>query len=309
MLSGIDPTSEQFLNAVSKIQARISRAEQQMSSGLRVTTASDAPASIADILQLTTDLSRNAQVSTNLGRVQPEVDTAESTLSSSISVLDSAMSIASQATGPLQNASTRTQLAGQVEALMEQMVAASNTVVDGRYIFSGDDDSQPSYALDLTMPTGVERLLTSQTVTKQIEDAAGTRFVVGRTAQEIFDPRDPADDDTPASGNVFAALASLRTALLANDSDGIVKSVPALQAASQHLNLEAGFYGATQNRIATASTQANSLKLSLTSELSDQRDTDYSAAIMDLTQGQTQLQATLAAQAQRPRKSLFDFLG
>ncbi len=308
MVNSLDTSSEQFLNAVAKIQARINRAEQQMSSGLRVTTASDAPGSIADILQLKTNLATNVQVQTNLGRVKTEVDTADTAISNAINLLDSAQTIASQATGPLQSADSRTQLAGQIEGLLEQMVGIANTTVDNHYIFSGDQDTDPTYQLNLADPSGVDRLITAQTVTKQVQDSTGATFTVARTAQDIFDVRDPADD-TPATGNVFAALASLRTALLANDLNGINTSMPALQAASQHLNLELGFYGATENRISTALNQANTINLSLTSELSDQRDTDYSSAIMELTQGQTQLQATLAAQAQRPRKSLFDYLG
>ena len=47
----------------------------------------------------------------------------------------------------------------------------------------------------------------------------------------------------------------------------------------------------------------------LQSQLSGIQDADEAAAITELTQAQTQLQAALSSRAALPKTSLFDFLG
>ena len=90
--------------------------------------------------------------------------------------------------------------------------------MQGRYVFGGDQDATPPYDVDLTAANGVARL-TNAPATRRVEDASGGSFAVTKSAQEIFDARNA--DDTLASDNVFAALNSLRTGLLANDTTQI----------------------------------------------------------------------------------------
>ena len=76
MISSLDPSGERFLLDVGRIQTAITRASQQVSSGLRVATPSDAPDQISGILQVHAGLERNAQILANLSRVQSETSTA-----------------------------------------------------------------------------------------------------------------------------------------------------------------------------------------------------------------------------------------
>jgi flagellar hook-associated protein 3 FlgL len=126
------------------------------------------------------------------------------------------------------------------------------------------------------------------------------------SANEIFDARNA--DDSPASGNVFEALQQLRLALANNDTEGIQGSLSALSAASEHLNGQLAFYGRSQNRVASWLDDAKAQEVSLRARLSEKADADPTHAITELTEGQTQLQAALAAQARMPRTSLFDVL-
>jgi len=43
MISGLDPVNEQFLASINSLQDRLNTAQLQLSSGLRVNKASDAP--------------------------------------------------------------------------------------------------------------------------------------------------------------------------------------------------------------------------------------------------------------------------
>ena len=306
MIQSLNPSAELFLANVDRIQSQINQAESEVSSGLKISQPSDAPDQLEGLMRIRADLARNTQVSTNLSEVKAETDTAEQSLSTATQLLDTVTSLGTQGANFTQTASSRQAMALQVQGILEQLVGLSNTTVQGRFVFSGDQDQSPSYDLNLANPNGVDRLLTTQ-ATRQVTDASGVSFTVGLTAQNIFDHRNP--DDTLAPDNVFAAVNSLRVALQSNDQVAITTALTGLSTADTYLNSQLSFYGSVQNRIQSAQTFAGQQSVQLQSALSQTQDADVTQAAVTLTQSQTQLQAALSAQAARPRTSLFDFLG
>jgi len=305
MIRNVDPSAERFLADLSRIQETAERAARQISSGLRVTAPSDAPDHVGDILQLRANLSRNTQILANLYRAKTEADTAEKSLGHSITLLDRAIVLASQGASTIVTPESRKIIAGEVQGLLEQLVADSQTVAEGRYIFSGDRDQELAYRLNLASPTGVDRLFQTQ-ASRRIEHPSGQTFQAAKTAQEIFDTRNP--DDTPASDNVFAAVNGLRLALEADDQAGIEASMAALRRASERLNIEQSFYGAVQNKIEAAIEFGGKNNVLLETELSARQDADLTAAALELERTSIHEQAALAARARLPRTSLLDYL-
>jgi flagellar hook-associated protein 3 FlgL len=306
MITNLDPESALFLADVNRIQQRISEATSQVSSGRKINVASDAPDQIDTLLQLRADEASNTQSQSNLTLAQTDAQSADSALGASILLMDRAVTLATQGATATSDATTRASLAQEVQSLQEQMVSYSQTQVAGRYIFSGDLDGSPSYQLDLNSPNGVDQLSNAAS-TAQIQNPAGGSFPASKTAQEIFDDQNP--DGTPAADNVFAALNTLRTALLNNDSDAIGGSLTNLQQASDHLNSMEAFYGTVEDRIQDATNFSGSYDTQLQTEISQTQDADVTAAATELTQGNTQLQAAYQARAQMPHTSLFQFLG
>jgi flagellar hook-associated protein 3 FlgL len=159
--------------------------------------------------------------------------------------------------------------------------------------------------VNLDNANGVDRLLTAP-ATRLIQDSNGVRFAVSKTAQDLFDHRNP--DDSIASDNVFAAVNNLRIALLNNDQPGTSAAAASLQQAQDYLSLQGTFYGAVQNRITNSLDMAQKFQLQWRSALSDEKDTDVAAATTELSQERLSQQAAMQAQASMPRNSLFDFL-
>jgi len=159
--------------------------------------------------------------------------------------------------------------------------------------------------VNLANANGVDRLLTAP-ATRLIQDSSGVVFAVSKTAQDLFDHRNP--DDSLAADNVFAAVNSLRVALLNNDQGGVAAAAASIQKAQDYLSLQGAFYGAVQNRITNALDIAQKFQLQWKAQLSNERDTDVAAAATDLTQEQLSQQAAMQAQSAIPRTTLFDFL-
>ena len=306
MISNLNPSSEAFLANMARVQRSIDEATLQTSSGKRVNVASDAPDELDTILQLRADEAHNSQIQSNLGVAQADANAADSALSSATQLMDRATVLAAQGANFTTDASGRQSIAGEVQSLLEQMVAVSNTTVQGWYIFGGDPGSTPPYAVDLTAANGVSRL-TNSAATQKVEDSAGGAFAVSQNAQDIFDARNP--DDTLAGNNVFAVLNNLRQGLLANNTSQITAASASLQTASDHLNTVQAFYGTVENRITNATNYCGTYDVRLKTELSQKEDADITTAALTITQGNTQLQAAFQMQAKMPRTTLFDFMG
>lgn len=301
MISSLKASDQQFLNQLNHISKRMTDAQRQISTGVRLASVADDPDQVSTLLNARANLSAASQIQANLGRVKGEVDAGEQALQSAVQLFERVRTLGAQGVSGTQNASARAALAQEIGSVMEQMVALTGTQVEGRYIFSGDSDHTPPYVLDWTQATPLTPYQGTAS-TRKVQHPNGTTFQVARTAQEIFDSAAP-------SQNVFARVMALRDAFLANDEVVGRTALDALTTAGDHLNSQLAFYGTAQNKVQAADNFGQNLQVQLRTQISDLADADLTAAILELNQGQTQQQAALSSRAQLPRQTLFDFLG
>ena len=64
-----------------------------------------------------------------------------------------------------------------------------------------------------------------------------------------------------------------------------------------------------ENRIQNDTDYANKYDVQIKTQLSQKEDADITAAAMNLTQGNTQLQAAFQMEGTMPRSTLFDYIG
>ena len=117
MITNLDPASELFIANVERIQQSIAVANRQVSSGKKINVASDAPDQIGTLLQLRASLQHNSQVQSNLGLAKADASSADSALSSAITMMDQAMSLGEQGVNPSQTPDTLQTLAQQVQSI------------------------------------------------------------------------------------------------------------------------------------------------------------------------------------------------
>jgi flagellar hook-associated protein 3 FlgL len=305
MISGLDPANQEFLTSLDQLQKQVQTAETQLSSGLRVSQASDAPQEVGDIFQARADLGQANQVIQNLTTVQAQVNAGDSALQNAVQLFEQASTLAAQGATSTATLSQQQELANQVQALQSQLVGLSRTAVSGVFIFSGDQSGSPMYQVDTSSSTGVDRLFKTQS-SQQIADPTGVTFQIAMTAQDLFDKRDASDN--PAPENAFAALNNLQTALQSGSQTAITQALDSVHTVSTYLNEQLGFYGAVENRISSGIDLAKKFQLQDHTRLSDLQDADTAAVAVELTQLNTSLDAAMAAQAKRPSKTLFDYL-
>jgi len=306
MISGLSPSNDQFLASLNILENNLNQANEQLSSGLRVNQASDAPQSVQDIFETRSALGRANQTTQNLTSIQGQVQAADSAVQTAIQLLNQAVSLGTQGASSTTSIGSQQSLAAQVQSIEAQLVGISNTEVGGVFVFSGDASASPPYQVDTSSPTGVDRLLTPQQATLQVAGPAGVTFQVSMTAQDLFDQRDAGDN--PTANNAFAALNGLRQALLSGSSTNIVQALNVLQGASSYVNQQTGFYGAAENNVSSALNLAQKFQIQDQTQLSNLEDANAATVAVEVTQATTSLDAAMSAQAHKPTSTLFDYL-
>jgi flagellar hook-associated protein 3 FlgL len=307
MVLSISGATQSYLANLDRTQQQINQAQSEVSSGYSVQEPSDNPAAVSAIFQEQADIGMNQQVQANLGSVTNELNAADSALQSAISVVQNANTLATQGATSTSTASDRASIAQQVAGLQQTLVGLSNTTFDGRYIFSGDQDTSPAYQLDSSQPDGVQQLI-APSATRVIVDPTGTAISVAKTAQEIFGAQNT--DGSDASGNVFAAVNSLLTALNSNDQAGITQASSALESAGAYLNQQLAFYGEAEDRISAATSLAQKFQTQQQTQLGNLRDANIPSVALQLSQTQVDQQAALSAEASiEQSRNLFSYLG
>lgn len=300
MLSSLNPAAQQFLTNLTQISNRMTQAQLQLSSGLKITQVSDAPDSIALLLQADKDLSATNQTLTNLGQTKTEVDAGEQALETAVGIFDNVQTLGAEGNTSTLTAAGRTTISQQLNSLLQEMVGLAGTNVGGRYIFAGDSDQQIPYIYTAGNANPVSAYLGSAS-TRVAQYPNGTTFPVALTAQQIFDSADP-------TTNVFSSIENLSTALQNNNSAAIATAFDGLANVSSYLNSQLAFYGNTQDKVADATNFGNTLQVQLQTQISNLQDANAAQSILNMTQDQTQEQAALESEASLPHKTLFDYL-
>jgi flagellar hook-associated protein 3 FlgL len=295
-----------FLNGLSNLQQQEAQTERELSSGYQINDASDSPIQTPELIQLGSSLAAVQNYQENLANVQTEASAADQALGSSVSLIQSAVTLASQGASSTSTAASNQLLATEVQGIQQQLVGIANTAVGGRLIFGGDQDQAAPYQYDAASATGVDSL-TADTSSRSIVNTQGETVYQPLTAQQIFDPVDALG--VPTANNTFSAMQSLETALLANDQPGITNALTSLQAVSTYVGQQQAYYGDAEDRLTNEQNDAANQVTSLQTQIGGIRNTDVAQAATELTQESTDQSAAMGAEAEISQKSLFDYLG
>jgi flagellar hook-associated protein 3 FlgL len=302
MFNTISTATDRFLADLSSLEQRLVTAQRQVSSGLRMQDVSDSPDQVSALLVLKANISHNDQLKSNLSRVQTEVSAAESAINNTTTLMDKARQIAAQGLNGTSAVDTRQQLAAQVKDLITEIYGLTNSIVEGRFIFSGNADQVPPYSsVDLTQANGVGVYQGSNS-TRTIEHPNGSTFSVSLTASQVFDYGD-------ATTSVLQSLTSLYNNLLNNNVAALTADAANLATASNYVSGQQALYGGMLNQITDAQNFQQKLSTQYALQLSNLQDADTVQAITNLQQASVAQQAALQAHASMPTKSLFDFIG
>lgn len=142
---------DQGLRAMSQNTSDLLNTQQQLSSGLRVTTPSDDPVASAQAVAVSQNNDMNSQYSANRASATTQLQLEDSTFGSIINTLQHVMSQVVTAGNPSLNDSDRNTIATDLQSSFQQLLSLANTTdANGQYLFSGFQGNSAAYVTSAT---------------------------------------------------------------------------------------------------------------------------------------------------------------
>lgn len=129
--------------------ANVVKTSEEVSSGIKLNTASDDPVGAARVLQLAQQNSMLTQYKSNISVINTNTANTETALDSIISSMQAARELIIKAGNGSYTDADRISTAGELKQLQSQILGLMNTQdSNGQYIFSGSKSSTPPYTLN-----------------------------------------------------------------------------------------------------------------------------------------------------------------
>jgi flagellar hook-associated protein 3 FlgL len=194
------------INRLQDLNSSLNQTQEQISTGKRVNKPSDDPVAAARILKLDQELSRIETYQRNAGLAENRLQQEESTLASSVDVIQRVRELTVQAGNGSLSANDRQSISSEIKERLGQLANIANTRdASGEYIFSGFQGNTAAFAKDASGSwayqgdEGQRVLEIDDGVTVPISDHG--KGIFSSIPAEVFGERNP-DQDPPADGRI-----------------------------------------------------------------------------------------------------------
>jgi flagellar hook-associated protein 3 FlgL len=290
---------------LSDIQAaaeKLSRTQQQLSSGKQLTRPSDDPFATSRALLYRNELESSAQYKRNIDDASAWQTTTDSALSQINDFGQRARELVVQAANGSSGQVSKNAIATEIDQLIEAVKSEANTQYAGRYVFGGAQTSSAPYK------AGADDTYYGD------QSALGREIGPGVSVQLNVDGFS-AVGGVDSSGTNTGLIGALRQ--IASDLRGVAPGNPArlsngdlklLDTSLDQLMNQRAIIGARSNRLDSAATRLDELQQATTKLLSDTEDVDMAQAFTQYSQQAAVYQAALKSGASLIQPSLLDFL-
>lgn len=300
------------VNAMNLQQDKLAKVQEQISSGLKVSSPAEDPAAAVRVLDLERTISKTNQYQSNISTARGRLNFEESALDASTNILFRAQELTIQAMTPALNSEDRLAIKFEIDQLTEQLAGTANTKnANGEFIFSGEFSTTPAFVKNA---------------------GTGEYDYQGGTAQrslQIGDTRQVADGDL--GSNVFVDIASSDPAVVGGNrsifstlktlSDGLDvggafnTDLTGMKYVLNDLDAALGSFveaqtgvGARLNALDNQDLQNEKFVIDTKTTLSETQDLDYADAISKFHLQSTALSAAQQTFAKVKGLSLFNYL-
>jgi flagellar hook-associated protein 3 FlgL len=284
------------LTNVERNLREIYRAQDRVTSGLRIRKASDDPVGAATAMQTRGSLRA-------LEQYRRGAQTATARASAEETVLDelSKILIRAKELGVVFGSDTTTEdqrAMGsiEVEELMKQVVSMGNTRFQDGYLFGGTDSAVRPYEA-VQNALGWDFTTTSPTGTQQVEVSASHTVPTNHNGTEVF-------EDT----GVLVALRDMAQALKSGDGERIRDSLEDVNGSFDLVQNLIGDIGARMSSLQVTSANLDAVEVNLQILKSDVEEADLEKSITELISRQTSYQAALMTTSRVMGLNLADYL-
>lgn len=286
------------LTSVETASTRMSKAQEQMTTGRKLNRPSDGPSDTTVALKARSGVAQQQQFQRNAQDGIAWLSTIDTALQTSNSMLNRAYTLAVQGANTASNGSSAGEaLADEIDQIRQSVLGIANTQYLDRPIFGGTGTSGAAFAADPADPTKITYAGDDGTVNRRV--GTDTVVRVDSSGKAVFGQD---------GANVFDDLDSLSKALRSGDSAGIRAGIAAMQKDMTRISSALADEGARMNQINGAVNVAQDNTLALQKVQSDVEDVDIAEATITMQTQTNAYQAALMAVSKTSQQSLLDFL-
>lgn len=277
---------------VTKNQAKLAEAYQEISSGKAINRPSDDPIGTLQIMQLRRDSARQTMFGRAAEDARQILDASDISLQESSTVMQDALQRLTAAGGYAgQDPSTRAALATDIEGLRDQLMNIANRTHLDRPLFSGTTTPTPAF------DASGNYLGNSSPILRDIGE--------GQTLQVTI-PGDQIFGSGPTG--LIGALSAAALAVKNGDEAGRVAAMQTFNDAIDTFSVAMSSIGSRQKQVDLAATSADTRLFQNSNDISRVEDVDFEQATIHLKAMEVTYQATLQAAGKVTQYSLLDFL-
>jgi len=200
----------QFLTAIGSLESSINQTQNQMSSGLSFTTASQNPTAAGSVNNYQQALAQSQQYGTNATSAQTNLNTEDNALSQVQSQLQALRDLALEANSGILTNSNLSAIATQAVQIQNSLLSLANTTNgNGEYIFGGFDAQTQPFTLSATGAT-----YNGDQGQRQVQIAAGQTVADGDNGDTVFNQIKTGNGTftvAPAAGNTGSGVVGATT--------------------------------------------------------------------------------------------------
>ena len=172
----------QFLTAISSLESNLAQTQNQISSNLSFTTASQNPTAAGAVNNYNQALAQSQQYTTNANSAQTNLNTEDQALSQVQNQLQTLRDLALQANSGTLTNSNRTAIATQAAQIQNSLLSLANTTNgNGEYIFGGFAVQTQPFTASATGAT-----YNGDQGSRQVQIAAGQSVADGDNGNAVF---------------------------------------------------------------------------------------------------------------------------
>jgi flagellar hook-associated protein 3 FlgL len=302
-----------LINQLNGLTSQQYNLQNQVTTGMRIQSASDDPAAMEDTLNDQANVAAQTQFSSNITTLQDRAGSIYNVLESLQSVTSQAGEITTSAGSGTQTTADLQTSASQVNSLLNQVVSLANTKdpTTGQYLFGGTASGQAPYTVTKDASgdiTGVTYQGNSSV--NQTEISAGVNVTVdipgsntsGTGVRGLF-------TDSQSGADLMNHLIALRNDLSSGNTATVTSTDSNnIQDDENNVTYQVANNGVVQTHLDTAATLASNNSTSLNTMISNSSSANMVQTMVQLTSAQNAYQAALESGVKVMQLSILNYI-
>ncbi len=278
---------------------RLSKLNQQLSTGKRLNSVSDDVPAARQVMYLERENAKIDACLQNLGMVESMLSVSTSTLQNVSETISRVKELAIQSATGTYSPANRRAMAEGVNGLLETLISMASVEHNGAYVFSGQSTRTVPFEVTTNIDGDIDSVVyVGAMVSTEVVVAPGVTAEANLVGKGIFQ----------GEGDIFETLIELRDAMRADDMDEINRLIGSLETCHGDIRQSLGQLGERHSQLQLLRTVTQNLQHFNEQVISDRQDADISQLSIEYNSHMALLQVVMKLAASSGNLSIANFL-